>query len=68
MDQLVRHCRICGGKLQKAKGRSQAVYPCEDHSFDLQSFVGVSSTPDEGDTPGCSEKILCSIHKTLGLN
>ena len=41
MEQLQRHCRVCGGRLNKAKGKVQPVYSCIDHSEDLQTIVGV---------------------------
>ena len=52
-DQLHKHCRICGGRLNKAKGKAQPVYSCTGHSLDLQDFVGApsNSTKEEGTFP-----------------
>ena len=36
-DQLQKHCRICGNRLSKTKGRPQPVYSCADYTDDLGS-------------------------------
>ena len=46
-DQLQKHCRICGGRLNKAKGKAQTVHACKEHFLDLQTFVGILSNPTE---------------------
>lgn len=40
------HCRICGGRLKKAKGRS-TVYECALHSEKLLNVFGVDVTKDD---------------------
>ena len=42
-DQLQKHCRICGNRLSKTKGRPQPVYSCADYTDDLVTFVGLGS-------------------------
>lgn len=46
-QQLHKHCRVCGNRLNKAKGRAQPVYSCKEHSADLSEFAGVSDVPIE---------------------
>ena len=38
---------MCGGRLNKAKGKAQPVYSCSEHSEDLQAFVGIPSHTEE---------------------
>ncbi len=46
-EQLRKH-RICGGRLNKAKGRkTQSVHSCQDHSVDLYTFAGVCTDPSQ---------------------
>ena len=47
-EQLRKHCRICGGRLNKAKKKkTQSVLSCQDHSVDLQTFAGVCTDPSQ---------------------
>ncbi len=46
LEQLHRHCRICGNRLLKTKGKSQPVYSCADHTDDLVCFAGLDSVTD----------------------
>lgn len=46
-EQLLKHCRICGNRLNKAKGRSQPVYSCTEHSADLAELAGVPNASSE---------------------
>lgn len=39
-QQLLKHCRVCGKRLCKAKGRAP-VFDCSDHSSDLLTSFGV---------------------------
>ena len=41
LEQLQKHCRICGKRLNKAKGKPQPVYSCSDHTDDISAFLGV---------------------------
>lgn len=51
-QQLLKHCRICGGRLCKAKGKAQPVYKCIEHKEDLHILgVDVSSGEDEAVLP-----------------
>ena len=47
LDQLKKHCRICGGRLNKAKGKVQGVHSCAEHSTALQTFVGIPRAEEE---------------------
>lgn len=49
IDQLRKHCRICGNRLTKSKGRSQPVYTCADFREDLLSHAGLDLVDDEDD-------------------
>ncbi len=51
MDQLRKHCRICGNRLTKSKGRLQPVYTCADFAVDLLSHAGLDLASDGDDTP-----------------
>ncbi len=42
-EQLQKHCRICGNRLNKAKGRQQPVYSCKEHVADLVGYTGVQN-------------------------
>ncbi len=46
-EQLQKHCRICGNRLNKAKRRIQPVYPCKEHSSDLLCVAGVGNVATE---------------------
>lgn len=52
-QQLQKHCRICGNRLNKAKGRQQPVYSCREHADDLAACAGVmmASTEDSAVFP-----------------
>ena len=52
LDQLKKHCRICGGRLNKAKGRVQRVHFCAEHSTALQTFVGIPRAEEESTVSG----------------
>ena len=62
-DQLQKHCRICGGRLNKAKGKAQRVHACKEHFFDLQTFVGILSNPTEEE--GIAPSKLCNPSCTV---
>ena len=40
MGELQRHCRVCGGRLNKAKGKVQPIYSCFDYPEDLKALQG----------------------------
>jgi len=48
-QQLQRHCRVCGNRLNKTKGKPQTVYSCKQHIGDLSAYAGVEigTTEDE---------------------
>lgn len=46
-QQLQKHCRVCGNRLNKAKGKAQPVYSCKEHSGDLSEFAGISNISTE---------------------
>jgi len=45
---LEKHCRVCGGRLQKAKSRASA-YKCRLYMEELRSTFQVDVTTDEPD-------------------
>lgn len=47
LQQLERHCRVCGRRLCKSKGRAQPVYECTSHSSDLLTSFGVDVSGDD---------------------
>ena len=49
-EQLQKFCRVCGGRLNKAKGRAQAVYSCSEYSLSLEKFAGISIQVAEEDS------------------
>ena len=46
LEQLGRHCRVCGGKLAKAKGKV-VTYSCGDYEEDLQTSFSLDVTRDD---------------------
>lgn len=48
LQQLAKHCRVCGKRLCKAKGRA-SVYQCTDHIADLFTSFGVNVSSDDDD-------------------
>lgn len=49
-EQLTKHCRVCGNRLNKAKGRAQPVHSCAEHATDLAALAGVLSASTEDST------------------
>ena len=47
IEQLQKHCRICGKRLCKAKGKKQPVYSCIDHREDILSLAGLDISSDD---------------------
>ncbi len=47
LEQLQKHCRICGNRLSKSKGSRQPVYCCADFSEDLATCIGIRSVPED---------------------
>lgn len=45
-EQLLHHCRICGNRLTKSKGKPQSVYTCADFSGDLESILDLGTTSE----------------------
>ena len=45
-EQLAKHCRICGKRLSKAKGKS-TVYNCCEYTDQLQACFGVDVGKDK---------------------
>lgn len=45
-QQLLKHCRVCGRRLCKAKGRAP-VFDCSKHSSDLLTSFGVDVSGDD---------------------
>ena len=46
---LNKHCRVCGGRLNRAKAKKQAVYACLEHKKDLLETFSIDvvlDTPD----------------------
>ncbi len=41
VEQIKKHCRVCGYRLNKSKGKTQPVYACKDHRDDLVTLVGL---------------------------
>ncbi len=42
IEQTKKHCRFCGNRLNKSKGKkTQPVYACTDHIDDLVTLVGL---------------------------
>ena len=54
LGELQRHCRVCGGRLNKAKGKVQPIYSCCDYPEDLKAFAGIDwQSEEDGSTfPG----------------
>ena len=50
LQQLVKHCRVCGKRLCKAKGKA-SVFDCNDFTEGLLKTFGVDVSSD--DKPGC---------------
>ena len=46
LQQLKKHCRVCGRRLSKAKGRA-TVYNCSDYRAKLISCFGVDTGSDQ---------------------
>ncbi len=44
--QLTKHCRVCGKRLNKSKGKAQPVYSCAEASEDLSAIVGVDNSKE----------------------
>ncbi len=52
LEQIQKHCRICGNRLGKSKGKKiQPVYACTDHVEDLNTFVEIHSSEDDLTVP-----------------
>lgn len=49
LEQLQKHCRICGKRLNRAKKNAQPVYSCSDHTGDLSALLGVKTSTEEDD-------------------
>ena len=49
IQQLAKHCRVCGRRLSKAKGRSTA-YTCTAYKDQLLACYGVDVSKDNKDT------------------
>lgn len=49
LQQLLKHCRVCGRRLSRAKGRA-TVYQCTGHAANLLTFLGVDVSSDQEDT------------------
>ncbi len=48
MNSCGKQCRICGGRLNKAKQRkTQSVHSCQDHIVDLQTVAEVCTDPSQ---------------------
>ncbi len=42
IEQIEKHCRVCGNRLNKSKGKkTQPVHACTDHRDDLVTLVGL---------------------------
>ncbi len=64
MGELQKHCRVCGGRLNKTKGKVQPVYFCADHSEHLKAIAGIDTQCEDGSTfPG---KLCNQCHVKLG--
>ncbi len=48
-QQLQKHCRVCGKRLDKTKGKPQTVYSCTQHTSDLSTYAGVEIGNSEDD-------------------
>lgn len=46
LEQLAKHCRVCGKRLCKAKGRSQPTHQCSKHTADLVTAFQISTSND----------------------
>ena len=55
-EQLAKHCRVCGKRLSKAKGKS-TVYNCCEYTDQLQACFGVDVGKDK---EGIHPKNLCN--------
>ena len=49
LQQLEKHCRVCGRRLHKAKGRTQPIYQCTSFASDLHTSFGLDVSEDDGD-------------------
>ena len=65
VGELQRHCRVCGGRLNKSKGKVQPIYSCSDYPEDLEAFAGIGwQSEEDGSTfPG---KFCNQCHVKLG--
>ena len=45
-QQLSKHCRVCGKRLLKSKGRPAPTYSCSYHSAQLDSWFGIDVRKD----------------------
>lgn len=45
-QQLAKHCRVCGNRLSKAKGRATSTYSCSDYRTELMSCFGINVLKD----------------------
>ena len=48
-QQLQKHCRVCGKRLNKTKGKPQTVYSCTQHTSDLSTYAEVEIGNSEDD-------------------
>ena len=55
-DQLVKHCRVCGKQLCKARSRTTS-YWCSDHKEALEHCFGIDLTKDN---PSIHPKKFCN--------
>ncbi len=64
VGELQKHCRVCGGRLNKTKGKVQPVYSCADHSKHLKAIAGIDTQCEDGSMfPG---KLCNQCHVKLG--
>ena len=51
------HCRVCGGRLNRAKAKKQVVYACLEHKKDLLETFGIDVVLD---TPDIHPRKFCN--------
>ena len=45
LEQLGRHCRVCGGRLARAKGKL-VTYTCKEYDEQLQASFSLSTSQE----------------------
>ena len=64
LEQLGRHCRVCGGRLAKARGKV-VTYTCRDYAEELQASFSFSISQDDPQVhpPHFCQSCYCSMKR-----